>query len=82
MNLDKADIISKQTGVTDMLLIEKTFYACDSDVADTILTLMDVNYEKPAKKPRTLFDDIRQIVDEKATVYQDMITHQKHIRPS
>jgi hypothetical protein len=82
MNQDQADIISKQTGVTDMLLIEKTYYACDSDVAQTILTLMDVVYEKPAKKPRTLFDDIREIVDEKATVYQNMLNHQKHIRPS
>lgn len=70
-------IISNQTNIEDTLLIEKTFFECNSDVGATVLTLMNISYkEKKAKQP-TEFDEYRKILDEKDTEYQKVMAKMK-----
>ena len=69
MDQETKEIISKQTGVTDMILIEKTFFECQQDSGATILTLLEVPFKQKRKLPDTKFDEIRCILDEKATIY-------------
>lgn len=73
-NAELFDIISKQTGITDSLLIERTYYECDSDSTKTIYKLMEIELpELREKKPRDVFDDLREICDQKDTIFQDIM---------
>lgn len=73
-NAELFDIISKQTGITDHLLIERTYYECDSDSTKTIYKLMEIELpELRERKPRDVFDDLREICDQKDMIFQDIM---------
>jgi hypothetical protein len=70
------EMISKQTNIKDNILIEKTFFECNSDVYNTICKLLDVKEKE--EKPRTVFDDLRMICDEKAVLFQNILKSSKN----
>lgn len=77
MDNDVISIISNQTNIDDTLLIEKTFFECNSDIGSTVLTLMNIPYKKPILKKQTEFDEYRKILDEKDTEYQKVMEKMK-----
>jgi hypothetical protein len=77
MDLETKFIISDQTNEPDLVLIEKTFFECNSDVGATILKLMNIPYVEKPKKPRTDIDDMRDILDEKDTEFQKVMESMK-----
>ncbi len=66
-------IISNQTGIDDLLVVEKTFYECKSDITKTILTLLNKDIPKLRHEKeehlRTVLDDVREILDEKEAIF-------------
>ena len=66
------DIISSQTGEDDKLYIERVFMECGNDVSKTIIKILNID-TKVDKKEKTVFDEIRQILNEKDAIYFDMI---------
>jgi hypothetical protein len=72
-NIELFDIISKQTGVNDLLLIEKTYYECNSDNVTTIYKLLEIELPEIKQEKRTIFDDLREICDEKDTIFQEIM---------
>jgi len=77
MDAETKLIISNQTNIEDTLLIEKTFFECDSDIGATVLKLMNIPYKKPVLKKPTEFDEYRKILDEKDTEYQKVMEKMK-----
>jgi hypothetical protein len=77
MDQETKEIISKQTGESDLLLIEKIFFECDSDIGATICKLQNIEYKEPKKPKKTEFDDIRKILDEKDTIFQEYLEKNK-----
>ena len=69
------EIISQQTNIKDVLLIEKVYYECDSDVCRTIYKLL--NLHEKEEKAKTVFDDLREICDEKAVIFQNILKSSK-----
>lgn len=70
--LEEIDIISSQTGEDDKLYIERVFMECGNDVSKTIIKILNID-TKVEKKENTVFDEIRQILNEKDAIYFDMI---------
>lgn len=66
-------IISEQTGEKDLLVVEKTYYECNSNEIDTIFKLMNISPPIKKEKPRTVFDDLREICDEKDYIFQQIM---------
>lgn len=66
-------IISKQTGIDDLLLIERTFYEYKSDITKTILILLNKDIPKLRHEKeehlKTVLDDVREILDEKEAIF-------------
>lgn len=81
MSTELFDRIAVQSGINDMLLIERTYYECNSDEIKTIFKLMDMEMPKQRheKNPRerTLFDDLRDICDEKDTLFQEILKNKR-----
>lgn len=77
MDQSTKDIVSKQTGIDDMLLIEKVFFECNSDVGSCILTLMDIKFETKPEPISTEFDEYRRILDDKDRIYQQVVEKSK-----
>lgn len=77
MDEDIKTIISSQTNIDDTLLIEKTYYECNSDVGATVLTLMNISFDQPAAKKTDIFTEYRKILDEKDTEYQKVMGNMK-----
>jgi hypothetical protein len=73
MDQETKEIISKQTGQDDLLIIEKTYFECECDVGETVLKLLNIAFLKKTKAIRTQFDEMREILDEKDTIYQEVI---------
>ena len=73
MDEDTKKIIAKQTNIEDTILIEKTYFECGSDVGATVLKLMNIEYKSKPVPSRTQFDDYREILDDKDSVYQQLI---------
>lgn len=78
MNQNKDEliaIISKQTGIDDSLLVEKTYYACGGDCSKTILTLLNIEVPRQRHEKddddKTVFDDFRVILEEKDAIFHD-----------
>ena len=65
------EMISKQTNIKDNILIEKTYFECNSDICKTICKLLNVKDKE--EKPKTVFDDLRTICDEKAVIFQKIL---------
>ena len=70
------ELIAKQTNIKDTILIEKTYFACESDVCKTICKLLNVKEKE--EKLKTIFDDLRMICDEKAVVFQNILKSSKN----
>ena len=70
--LEEIDIISSQTGEDDKLYIERVFMECGSDVSKTIIKILNID-TKVEIKEKTVFDEIRQILNEKDALYFDMM---------
>lgn len=68
------DIICKQTCQDDKVLVERVYIENNRSIADTIMVLMNYSYCKEVVvKPRTVFDDIREIVAEKEQIFMDIM---------
>jgi hypothetical protein len=65
------DSIKKQTNVSDDALIEQTYKDCAGDELKAIMKLLNIE-ERKSSKPPTLFDNIREILDEKDKIYQEL----------
>lgn len=80
MSNETYKIISDQTGINDLLHIEKTYYECNGDEVSTILKLMNMSLPKTrnTKKLKTLFDDLREICDEKDTIFQEFLSKNRN----
>lgn len=77
MDAETRQIIADQAGETDLLFVEKTYFQCNGDVGATVLRLMDYKYEERQKPPRTKFDEMREILDEKDAIFQGIIEKSK-----
>jgi hypothetical protein len=73
MEAETCQIISDQSGETDLLLVEKTYFQCNGDIGATVLRLMDYKYQEREQPPRTKFDEMREILDEKDAIFQSII---------
>lgn len=79
--MNDLDLISSQTNIADMVLIERVYIEQNKSIPDTIMKLMNYEYCKTFEmKPRTVFDDIRVIVDEKEQLFYDILNRQKEQR--
>lgn len=76
-NNPEFDIIASQSGVTDMLVIERTFMECNNDTSKTILKLINMlPKEAPPKEPSDI-DVFRAILNEKDKIYHDIMSRKK-----
>lgn len=76
--MNDIDIISSQTGINDRALIERYYIECNNSVVDTIMKLMDYRYcKEPIQKEYTVFDNIRDIMLEKETLFLEVMKQAK-----
>lgn len=79
MQKETIELISSQTMIDNNELIEKTYISCGEDIIKTICTLMEkennVILAPEHTRKRNVFDDVREILDEKARIYQNLITN-------
>ena len=73
MDKETKEIVSKQTDIADLIFIEKTFFECNGYIGATILKLMNIEFKERPKPPVTEFDEYRKILDDKDTVYQEVL---------
>lgn len=75
--MDKSliDIIKNQTNIEDEIEIQRVFYECKDNLADTIIKLSEIKIDVPVEKRKTIFDDMRLILDEKAYIYQNLMNN-------
>ncbi len=66
------DIIALQTGHEDRLEIERILIESENDVSKAILNLMSLKYQQKEPKESTIFDQIREILDDKDRIYHDV----------
>lgn len=78
MQKEIIELISIQTMINDNELIEKIYNSCKEDVIKTICKLMEqennITLVPEYVKKRNVFDDVREILDEKARIYQNLIS--------
>jgi 5,10-methylenetetrahydrofolate reductase len=68
------EIIIAQTGINDKLKIERMLLECRNDVSSTILKLMSFQEKQKKVREPTVFDQIRDILNEKDAIYHDVMT--------
>ena len=70
------DIIVSQTGIQDVRKIECVLMECNNDISAAIFNLLKGDSQKKdeVEKETTVFDEIRVILNEKDTLYHDMMT--------
>jgi hypothetical protein len=87
------DIIMRQTGIKDKIIVRKTYFKCNKNVSDTILELMSLTPDnnqdikpkdiKPKDiklkdiKPKTEIEKLRIILDEKEKIFQKITANEK-----
>lgn len=71
MDKETIAIIKNQTQEKDELHIERVYYQCGADIVKTIMTLSDIKDNTPIKEHTSIFDGIREIVDEKEKIYHN-----------
>ncbi len=71
MKKEDLELIKKQTNIYDELEIEKIFLKNNSNIIKTIMELSNLKIDKNRDKPITLFDDLREICDEKDKIFQN-----------
>lgn len=70
---DDVDIIMSQTGIEDREAIENCYTQTNYSIADTIMQLMNYHYaKKTIDKPKTVIDDVREILESKEKVYYEV----------
>jgi len=63
--------ISNQTQITDLIEVEKEYMKNKGDITATIISLLGLSSTiKEFSKPKTVFDDVREIFDEKEELYR------------
>lgn len=72
MDKEIIDIIKQQTNIKDDLVIERAFYEHGNDVVKTIMSLSSIEDTTTRPKTHTLFDNIRQICDEKEKIFHQI----------
>jgi len=78
--LEDLEFIANQTRVTDMMEIERVYLQHDKDVSASIVYLLGGATSSRITKPRTIFDDIRDIFDEKEQLYRDHMSKQQQLQ--
>lgn len=73
MKKEDLDLIKKQTNIIDDLEIERVYIKNDYDIVKTIMELSDLKPENDKIRHTTLFDDLRQICDEKDKIFQSKL---------
>ena len=68
------DIIVSQTGIDDKIEIERVLLECQSDISRTILKLMSLKSNDKEPKEPTVFDQIREILNDKEQLYHDHLS--------
>jgi hypothetical protein len=76
MDRETLSIISSQTGINDLVYIEKIFYECDGDIGTTVCKLQNIPCENKKKRSNN-FDEMRMILNEKDMIYDN---HMKKIK--
>lgn len=76
-NNPEFDIIASQSGVSDMLIIERTFMECNNDTSKTILKLLNLLPEDAPPKEPSDIDVFRAILNEKDKIYHDVMSRKK-----
>lgn len=69
MDKELLSVIKKQSNVDDDLLVERVYYETGQDVGATVLKLCNIEYPEPKTKIRNVFDDVREICDDKDNNY-------------
>lgn len=72
------DIIKSQTGIQDKLHIEKVLIECNNNISSAIIKLIypsidNKNTEEKKPQEPTVFEQIREILNDKEKVYYDVI---------
>jgi hypothetical protein len=79
---DDIECIINQTGITDIITIKRHLADNNNNVSSTILTLMDLKEDQQTcaktNTENTVFDEIRLILNEKETIYQDVMKGNKN----
>jgi hypothetical protein len=73
-------MISSQTGIDDLILIERAYYECKANTIDTICKLMDIKQvlrNDAARETKSLMETFREILDEKDTIFQQILSESK-----
>lgn len=65
-------IIGKQTDIDDPVLIERILMECNNDIAQAILKLLGSNDKVEEPQEPTVFEQIRNILNEKDAIYQTL----------
>ena len=78
-NENDIEMIKIQTGINDIELITKIYDECNNNLIETVYKLLDINLSPLKIKELTEFDIMRNILDEKDTIYQQLISQQKNI---
>lgn len=67
-------IIQDQTDILDIEKIKTTFLECNKDITETIIKLSNLKSKTIKKiKEKTIFDEMRYILDAKDNIYQQQV---------
>jgi len=69
MDKELLSVIKKQSNIDDDILVERVYFETGRDVGATILKLMNVSYPETTPKIKTVFDEVREICDDKDNNY-------------
>jgi len=71
------ETIASQTNIKDYELIRAAYIDSNKDIVSTIVTLMNIKDVTPPSKPRTIVDDMRDILSEKEELFKLAYLRQK-----
>ena len=69
MDKELLSVIKRQSNIDDDILVERVYFEEKRDVGATILKLMNISYPETKTRLRTVFDDVRDICDDKDNNY-------------
>lgn len=76
------EFISNQTNITDIIAIKRHLADNNNNISSTIVTLLDLTQDNQTcakhNTENTVFDEIRKILNEKETIYQDVMKGNKN----
>jgi hypothetical protein len=72
------NLISKQTGIEDLIHVEKVYYKNNGSMSDTIMELMEYTHCTPNKEEKhDEFTNFRKIVEEKEAIFYKFVARTK-----